>query len=132
MTTTTVRFNIGDTVELRPEYAGKRAGTVYSVTRVNPRTLTVVDENGGTLRGDAFAFRHCTDKPFTPRPVDAQLVIGAVVTCPRLPGGLYVVIKTDGDKANVAALGGNGNRYYRSVHLTALTVVPLDSILKEG
>lgn len=91
----------------------------WKVVKINPRSIGLQDESGRSLRADAF-YLTPSDATFTAGARE-RFVIGQVV---KFHGGDFVVIKTGtGDTYNLAKLGGDAGRYYRSIPATAMAAV---------
>lgn len=110
--TTTDTLRVGDRVTVVTD-PGKFPG-VWTVVKVNPRTVSL-DQSGRRLRADVGCVAKvdgATLATATTVPIPEYLAEGTVVTV-RGREGYWVVIKSAGDKTNVAKLGGDGGRYLR-------------------
>ncbi len=121
---------IGDLVRLVPSARGKYGSTVFRVTDIpgGRRTKTSVEplDGGLGLKGNPWLFESVpaeeVSRILAALPVvDApSLVVGSTV---KMAGKaeVFVVIKVAVGKFNVAALGGDSGRFYRSVPARLLT-----------
>jgi hypothetical protein len=145
--TQTRKFTIGDKVTPDPDAHGipkATVGRIFIVRKVNPKNILCDAEDGG--RGisypaevllpatDENLAKATTARPFVPREF---FVCGEVVTFARsAPKGFdldspFVVLKDNGEKVNVAPLGGDEDRYWRVPHagLTKRNIVWLTESL---
>lgn len=98
-----------------PEYRGR----AWKVVKINPKNIKLIDSSGRLLSASPNYLSPTTltfienDEPL--------LVLGQVV---KYRGEDYVVIKHGSglDTYNIAKLGGDNDRYYRSVPAARLTV----------
>ena len=115
-------------------------GKTYRVTKVNPTTvvLTEVVADGQIPGRPTKAHRSlltfapvsgrngatAVEVPFDSTPMP---VLGAVVTHARKTGA-FVIVGFTGDKARIARLGGDANRYFRGIRAADLTVLELAEV----
>lgn len=119
----------GDRVVVNPDYPGVRAnvlGRVYVVDRVNPKNVVCRPEDG-VGRGINYpkeSLLPATDeniaKAAAPRPYEPRefFTCGEIVTTKvpvkgREADEPFIVLKDDGNKVNIALLGGDNDRYWR-------------------
>lgn len=129
-------FKVGDRVILTDEAGARRFPGVWTVDKVNPRTVGLT-QGSRRLRCDPWALAHhdhatvTTPDTAVTVPIPEYFEIGQLVTMRGKPG-VYVVIK-EGEKINVTLLGGDGGRYWRCARpsLTKVTVTEaLDLLTK--
>ena len=97
--------------------AGAYRGRAWKVTKINPKNIKLVDSTGVGLNASPN-YLSPTELTFT-EDDEPRLVLGQVV---KYKGEDYVIIKSGFDTYNIAKLGGDNDRYYRSVPAARLTV----------
>jgi len=110
---------------------GKEDGQVYRVLKVNPKNLSMEDEEGRTWRLDkraAVLAPRGTVFNAAPRPAVTEVWPGTVVTFTgdmmlRAPGKYVCIAQMGEGRAKFAKLNGDGGRYWR----VSLTNVALSS-----
>ncbi len=125
-------FMVGQMVQVNPRYSTKHAGVKFRVEAIpgGSRTkLKVVSYDGGIpLSGspDLFilpnheAWIGTREEPVAE--IAAPIVLGSPVRIAGKPG-VYIVIKVGVGTFNAAALGGDGNRFFRSLPSRLLTLI---------
>lgn len=126
MSTPTRTYRVGDKVTPDPNGYGVSPsviGQVFTVAKVNKVNLTCISDSGGRgLRYPPALLLPATPENLESKPVGCPFreleffSAGEIVTVSGRhaePGAPYVVLKCDGEKANVAKLGGDGDRYWR-------------------
>jgi hypothetical protein len=138
----TTSYNVNDIVSLDPDLiTPKFRGVNFKVIKVNPKTLKLQALNGaGVVNADKFLIQPPIGLPENVRvedvPIVEHLACGTLVRLNGVReekgwyrnGNLGVVLKDNGDKVNVAPLGGNEDRYGRFPH-RMLTVVDPQTVL---
>lgn len=141
-----VVYNVGDLVGIDPDLAsggGKYRGVTFRVAKVNTKTYKLVPLNGG-IAVNASKFLVTAPPVTTTRagtsqdvsladPV-AHLVCGTLVRVHNSrqgakflnDGDLGVVLKDNGERVNVAPLGGFEDRYGRLPRRMLTVVNPTD------
>lgn len=111
-------LKIADRVALADETNAQRFPGVWTVVGKNKSTVKLA-QGSRQLSASPFLLRRATaNEAEAPDPV--TFTLGEVVTLAR-KDGFFVVIKANGTKYNLAALGGDGDRYYRSVPAHQIT-----------
>lgn len=125
------KFKVGDKVTPDIDYPGlpeATLGRVFTVAKINPKNIRATADDGG--RGINFpeaallpatpenVNKLTTHRPFVPREF---FCAGEIATFVRPPNGHsaespFVVLKDNGEKVNVALLGGEDDRYWRVPH----------------
>jgi len=138
----TASLAVGDKVTIEPgNYPASVSTTqVFEITKV-PRTArefnyTAVPVGGGRgVRGPAYVFKPFDGTVPAPAalPYESPLDLGVVVRVkgvPKInPTDLYVVFGTARDLGNkLVKLGGDGNRYWRSIPTSKCEVVDVATI----
>src|SRR4051812_30329298 len=126
MSTPTRTYDVGDKVTPDPNGYGVSPsiiGQVFTVAKVNRVNLTCTSDSGGQgLRYPPELLLPATSENLETKPVGRPFKeleffsAGEIVTVSGRyaeADAPYVVLKCDGEKANVAKLGGNGNKYWR-------------------
>lgn len=125
-------LGVGDYAVIDPRYP--RWGGVYEVLKVNPTTYVLRDVlSGAQVRAGHGSVQRAPGHrvaqvraTLATRPAPPALSLGTLVrfTMARKAGerGLFVVIKKSADRVNVARLGGDNDRYWRTTP-AALEVV---------
>ena len=123
---------VGMIVEFEPFYLDRPSdrpllNKPFRVTKVNPKSIAVEDENGRVVKTASYMLK-ATDRPFTKSDVELP-TLGSLV---RLRGkdGLFAVVAVKLDKFNVAKVGGDDGKYFRGVTVAHLTVVDPAEVLK--
>lgn len=125
---------VGGVVEFNPTYLDPKRkadkallGKAVRIEKVNPRTIVVVDEVGNRIRTESWMLQP-TKRTFTPAE-GPQITLGTLV---RLRGktDLFTVVAIKAGTYNLALVGGNDGRYYRSVPLSQITYVDPAEVLK--
>lgn len=138
-------YNVNDLVSLDPELtsSAKFRGVNFKVLKVNPKTLKLQALNGaGVVNADKFLIVPPVNVPqgatVEDVPIAEHLACGTLVrlngvrqeTSWYKNGTLAVVLKDNGDKINVAPLGGHNDHYGRFPR-RMLTVVDPQEVLRE-
>ena len=130
-------WKVGDRVICNPaEVSARYCGVVYTVTSIARVNVVLTPEGGGrgvrihpSVLLPAPAAAHAAVGARVAGMVDIPepLSAGAVVTVASVrwkgDDGPYVVLRDDGDRTQVAPLGGDGNRYWR---IPRVWITPLD------
>ena len=119
-------FRPGEKVRVKAQFAKwQHRDKIYTVSRLLPKNIEVVDENGQKMRGNPTAFEQFSEgmPPTTiyVEPLPEHFTLGEVVTVKHAPNSAkwrytrdqkFVVIRSS-DKINIVKLGGDGDRYWR-------------------
>jgi hypothetical protein len=120
---------LGMKVKLNDVENANRFPGVWTIKKINPSNLKL-EQNGRTLSAPPYLVDECTgDEPTVAAAADqisAPVFAGQVVTLTGKPNQLFVVIKDNVDKVNVALLGGDQGRYWR-VARRNVTVVTIEA-----
>jgi hypothetical protein len=121
MTLTRTDLYPGATVTVDdPKYPG-----VWTVEKINPRTIGLRRGPQRLRASAAFLSKAEPGATVEAVPIPELFDVGALVTFAGKPG-LWVVIKQSADRVNVAQLGGDNGRYWRTT-ARSLTRVPVDA-----
>lgn len=136
-------YNVNDIVSLDADLiTPKFRGVNFKVIKVNPKTLKLQALNGaGVVNADKFLVQPPVGLPANVTaetvPLVEHLVCGTLVRLGGVrqakgwmkDGALGVVLKDNGDRVNVAPLGGQEDRYGRFPHRMLTVVNPTDVLV---
>lgn len=100
----------------------------FRITKVNPKSVMVEDENGQVVKTAAFMLK-ATDRPFTKSEVELP-TLGTLVRLRGRDTTLYTVIDVKLGKFKVAKVGGDSGRFRYNVTPQQMVVVDPAEVLR--